>query len=237
MPDLGAPALAYLAVFVLFIPWIALKSKRHLDAGKPAPPRAARIRSVLVFQGLMIGLGLLLERQWELRLLPPPGFTGRQLLIALGLFALLAASIPWRWRSLPEGERRRATLLMPRSGRDVPAWVLISCLAGFGEELNYRGVLVAVLTAATGNWWIAVAVSIAAFSLAHAAQSWRKAGMVAAFSVVFQAAVVLAGSLLPAMLAHAAYDIVAGLVFGRLARNLPEPPAPSAAATPPLSRP
>ena len=36
MLDLGAPALAYLAAFVLFIPWMALKSKRHLDASKAA---------------------------------------------------------------------------------------------------------------------------------------------------------------------------------------------------------
>jgi membrane protease YdiL (CAAX protease family) len=223
MLDLGAPGLAYLAVFVLLLPWMALKSKRHLDAGKPAPPREARIRSVLVLQGLMIVLGLLLVRDWEMPLLPPAAFTGRHALITLGLFALLVASIPLRRRGMSEAELRRATLLMPRQAREVPSWVLIACMAGFGEELNYRGVLVIVLLAATGNWWVAVAISIAAFSVAHATQSWRKAWFVAAFSVLFHAAVQLAGSLLPAMLAHAAYDIVAGLVFGRLARALPEP--------------
>jgi membrane protease YdiL (CAAX protease family) len=225
--DLGAPALAYIATFLLFIPWVALKSKRHLDAGKVPAPRAQRLRSVLVLQGLMILLGVLLARQWDMDFLPPPAFTGRHAAIALGLFALLLASIPLRRRAMSEAELRRATLLMPRERRELPSWVLISCLAGFGEELNYRGVLVVVLTAATGNWWVAVALSIAAFSVAHATQSWRKAAMVAAFSVLFQAAVVLAGSLLPAMLAHAAYDIVAGLVFGRLARGLPGPGAVS----------
>jgi membrane protease YdiL (CAAX protease family) len=223
MLELGAPALAYLLVFVLLLPWVTLKSKRHLDAGRAPAPRAARLRSVIALQVLMIVLGLLLERQWQMQLLPPPALGGEHALVALGLFAILLASMPLRWRSTTPEERGRLGLNMPRTPRDVPGWILIACLAGFGEELNYRGVLVNVLWAATHSWWAAVGISIAAFALAHAAQSWRKAAFVAGFSVLFQYAVVLTGSLLPAMLAHAAYDIVAGLVFGRLTRGLPEP--------------
>ena len=237
MLELGAPALVYLAVFVLLLPWMTLKTKRHLDAGRAPPPRIKRVRSVIVLQGVMIALGRLVEQDWQMGLLPPPGLDGRHALVALGLFLLLVASMPLRWKTTTAEERRRLGLHMPREARDVPGWVLISCLAGFGEELNYRGVLVNVLWAATGSWWAAVAVSIAAFSLAHAAQSWRKAAFVAGFSVLFQGAVVLTGSLLPAMLAHAAYDVVAGLVFGRLTRDLPEPGATAAAGSASLSRP
>src|SRR6187549_2270628 len=99
MSELGAPALAYLLVFVLLLPWLTLKSKRHLDAGRAPAPRAARLRGVVVLQVLMIVLGLLLEREWQMQLLPPPPLGGRGALVALGLFAVLVTSMPLRWRS------------------------------------------------------------------------------------------------------------------------------------------
>lgn len=229
MLELGLPATVYLLLLVVLVPYATLKTKRHLDAGKAPAPRGQRLVSVLVLQGLMIVLGLAVERDWQLGLIPPPAPSARDLLVAAGLFAVLLASMPLRWRSCSLQERRRLGLHMPHTPRDVPVWVLIACCAGFGEELNYRGVLVRVLLAVTRNWWAAVAISIAAFSVAHASQSWRKAAFIAAFSILFQGAVVLTGSLLPAMLAHAAYDIVAGLVFGRLTRDLPEPGVPAPA--------
>jgi hypothetical protein len=52
-------------------------------------------------------------------------------------------------------------------------WGALSLAAGV-EEIVYRGVMVAFLLPITGNWWVAVAACIAAFTVGHVNQGWRR---------------------------------------------------------------
>jgi hypothetical protein len=54
----------------------------------------------------------------------------------------------------------------------------------------------------------------------HATQGWRSAAVIVGFALGFQGVVVARGSLHIAMAVHVAYDITAGLVYGKLGREL-----------------
>jgi membrane protease YdiL (CAAX protease family) len=89
-----------------------------------------------------------------------------------------------------------------------------------GEEITWRGVQTALLAILTGNLWIAAILSAASFGLSHIIQGWRSVAVVVVFALCFQTLVWLAGSLYVAMAVHIAYDITAGITYGRLGRQL-----------------
>jgi membrane protease YdiL (CAAX protease family) len=99
-------------------------------------------------------------------------------------------------------------------------WLFVSVLAGVGEEITWRGVQTALLVPLTGRYWIAAALSAASFGVAHALQGWRAAAIIVCFGLGFQAIVVASGSLYIAMAVHVAYDVTAGLAYGKLGREL-----------------
>jgi membrane protease YdiL (CAAX protease family) len=72
----------------------------------------------------------------------------------------------------------------------------------------------------TGSYWIAALLSAVSFGAAHATQGWRSAAIIVGFALGFQAVVVASRSLYIAMATQMAYDITAGLTYGRLGREL-----------------
>jgi membrane protease YdiL (CAAX protease family) len=84
----------------------------------------------------------------------------------------------------------------------------------------------ALLVPLTGSYWIAAVLSAASFGMAHATQGWRSALGIVCFGLGFQAVVVASGSLHIAMAVHVAYDVTAGLVYGKLGRELGYVPDP-----------
>src|SRR5262249_2450239 len=70
------------------------------------------------------------------------------------------------------------------------------------------------------------------FGLTHIIQGWRSVAIIVVFALGFHALVWLAGSLYVAMAVHVAYDITAGLSFGRLGREL----APAGLDASPIGR-
>jgi membrane protease YdiL (CAAX protease family) len=72
-----------------------------------------------------------------------------------------------------------------------------------------------VLWYSLGNPWISALILAAAFAVAHAAQGWKSGLVIFCLALVMHALVEFTGSLLPAMLVHATYDIIAGLIIMR----------------------
>lgn len=62
----------------------------------------------------------------------------------------------------------KATLLSLAS-RPIPIILLIAAMAAIAEEIIFRSVLISQLEAATGTSWLAGAISLAVFALAHSA--------------------------------------------------------------------
>src|SRR5690606_36349186 len=106
--------------------------------------------------------------------------------------------------------------LLPRSGAERLAFAALSATAGVTEELVFRGFLIPALETALGSAWFAAVLSSLVFGFLHGYQ--QTPGMLRAGILGFGLALplIMTRSLLPAILADTAYDIVAGVFLAQL---------------------
>lgn len=105
--------------------------------------------------------------------------------------------------------------LLPRTAWEKLLFSLLSLSAGVGEELAFRGFAIPVLTLVTGSAWGGAILSSGAFGLLHGYQGWLGVFRTGAMGFLLAASFILSGSLWPAIIAHAALDLVSGLILGR----------------------
>lgn len=114
-------------------------------------------------------------------------------------------------RLLGVSESGLVNLVVPRTGSEKLVFVGLSLSAGVGEEVAFRGFLVPALGAASGSIWIGAILSAGAFGIVHAHQGGTGAARAAALGFMLALPLVVGGSVFPAMAAHAALDLIAGL--------------------------
>lgn len=104
--------------------------------------------------------------------------------------------------------------LIPRTAREKRLFAILSLAAGFGEEVVYRGYLLAVLGPIFSGPWTAALASTLAFAILHAYQG--PVGIVRSglLGFLFAGAFVLTGSIWPLVLVHTGIDLVSGLWLG-----------------------
>lgn len=113
--------------------------------------------------------------------------------------------------------------LLPRTRRERWAFGGLSLMAGLGEEMAYRGYALTALAAVVGSLPAAVVTSLV-FGVLHAYQGGLGMVRTAALGGVLAWAFLASGSLWPLMAAHAALDVVAGIL---LAERLMVPETPA----------
>ena len=177
--------------------------------------------TIAVLGGAALGLGLRLGGPEVLGLVPiAPGVL---VVWAVGMttagVALVAGSLAVG-RRLGRPESTAVAELMPRTARERAAFTGLSLVAGLGEELAYRGYLVAVLAPLVGPWGAVVAGAVP-FSVLHGYQGFAGIVRTGLLGLLLGASLVVTGSLWPAVVAHAAVDVVLGAVLGEwlLARD------------------
>ncbi|HET9369849.1 MAG TPA: CPBP family intramembrane glutamic endopeptidase [Vicinamibacterales bacterium] len=215
----------HLAVFGVLVPFLAWRSQQRFNADPQALPRVRVFQSVAL---TLIVLGLL---SWitagahGLDLFPP--ITSPLLATAVGVasYAIAVVLMRPRWRTAVLERRRVVHLFTPETRAERGWWIVVSTLAGVSEEISWRGVQPVILAALCGSPWLAAIVCAIAFGVAHVIQGWRSVAAIAVFALGFQATVWLTGTLVVAIVVHAAYDITAGFAYARLARELGAPPA------------
>ncbi|MCB9893580.1 MAG: CPBP family intramembrane metalloprotease [Planctomycetes bacterium] len=119
-------------------------------------------------------------------------------------------------RKHPEGRQlvrkaiARYDWIIPRSKSQKRIWLLVSVHAGIGEELFFRGFLLAAL-----NWylplWAAACIAVVMFGFAHTYQGVKGIVSTAVVGGVLMVLYLVTGSLWVSMFAHAVYDIQGGL--------------------------
>jgi len=222
---IGFPGWYHLALFGLFIPWAAVRSRKKV-AGGPLPPLVRHLPRVVAQLAVLGGLSLLMGHLEWIPLFPrevPPLWTvGLGLALAVGA----AAAMYPLWRRSVRERKRTTFLFMPRTAKERAWWIAVACAAGVSEEISWRGVQWVLLTRLLGNVWLAAALCVVMFAVAHAVQGGRSVSIILAFATAFHALVALSGSLYVAMAAHALYDVLAGLNYGRLGERLGYPRDP-----------
>ena len=115
--------------------------------------------------------------------------------------------------------------VVPRTPAERTTFRALSVTAGITEEFIFRGFLLW----AFAHWlpmWAAALASLAIFVVLHLYQeSWNALTRVAIAGAVFTVLTVLSGSLLPAMVLHAAVDLTSGAMTSAARRAAEAAPA------------
>lgn len=218
----GYAGWAFLLVVGLAVPWGAGYSARAIGR-EVLPPRRLFLLSVIVQQLLLLALALWTAGRESIHIAWGVTSAGSAAAWAgLLVVALVLAGRPM-WRAAVQRRDRLAYFTMPRTRGERALWVGVSLAAGVGEEVAYRGVLFALLLRLFGSPVPAAIVAAIAFGGAHIVQGGRATAILIGVALVFQAFVWQTGGLAAAIAVHAAYDVVAGLAYGRYGERLGYP--------------
>jgi membrane protease YdiL (CAAX protease family) len=138
------------------------------------------------------------------------------------------AAVVGVWRALGHAEPEIGRFLIPRTAGERLHYVWVSATAGITEEIVFRGFLVRAVEVAAGSVWAGVAVSSAVFGVAHRYQGAWGAARASVLGAILCAPLLVLDSIIPAILAHAALDLLSGLWWReRLWRETIVPPRSS----------
>jgi membrane protease YdiL (CAAX protease family) len=209
------PSRSFTVVLLGPLPALMLLQARLTDRMPEEAEREAVYVSSAVTVWVLAGLAMLAARfggitREELGLVALPVGS---LLLATGITVGAGIAIMALGRVVRVQESDLLGYLIPRSGSERIGFTGLSISAGIAEELVYRSFLIAVITAASGSLVVGAAVSVGAFAISHAYQGPLGVLRVALLGLVLTAPLLLTGSVYPSMIAHAALDLLAGLVL------------------------
>lgn len=211
----------HLAYFGVLLPiLVACFRKKVVSPTGPLPDRLRHFQRTVLELGLFLAASLMVARVQRINLFPPPSLNGGAVVAGLAAYALAVVYMRPRWRRAVELRARVVHLFMPSNATERAWWIAVSLLAGFGEEVTWRGVQVALVGALTGGYWVAALLCSVSFGLAHLVQGWASAAVIDVFALGFHLLVWLDGSLYVAIAVHVAYDLTAGISYGRLGQEL-----------------
>jgi len=228
----GLPPRALLAsrrhtlIFLAICLAITAVSALNANHGSPqgAPASSTQMLQVYLW---MIGLewlwvrfvykGMQAQRRSMLEFIGRPWFTPRQLAGDL-LYAALAFGFSYAWfvgaqHLLSHGEAASNPLLptAPSGVAGIVVWIGLSLSAGICEEIVFRGYLQRQLAALSGSTSLAIAGQAIVFGVAHGYEGMGAVIRIVVYGLVMGMLAQWRGNIRAGVLAHAAWDILAGL--------------------------
>jgi hypothetical protein len=222
MPQLTVTGWYHAFLFGVAVPYLAIKSHARLKNSTAPVDRLRHFQRgslTLVFFAVFSLFTALKQQMWWLFHVDSARVL-KGLPAAVAIYVAAVVIMKPHWRKAVEQRKRVASLFMPQNALERAWWITVATLAGVSEEITWRGVQTTLLAIVLGNFVVASVVCAVMFGLAHFMQGWKSVGIVVVFALVFQALVWLSGTLLLAMAVHAAYDITAGLNYGKLGKEL-----------------
>lgn len=212
----------HLACFGVLIPYMAIRSFFVVKkAPQKLPDRRKHFQRTAATLVLFGGFSLLTASRQDVDLFAfDAGAFARALPAGLLMYVVAVLAMRPRWRSAVESRKPIVRLFMPSNAAERAWWIAVSILAGISEEITWRGVQTMLLAAVVGNAVVASVICAILFGVAHAVQGPRSIVIITFFALGFQTLVALTGSLYLAMAVHFAYDVTAGIAYGRLGRKL-----------------
>ena len=193
----------------------------QLPSRVPAEPRSSRLVSVylpllLVNWGLSLYVTRLFLPRNELQELLGRGWSRPRhacvdIALAIALAVLIRVLDAWLQR-VAVGPNAALSSLLPSTGAERLAWVLVASSVGFCEEVVYRGYLQRQLSAFCGSASAGIVLQALLFGLAHGEQGPAAALRVGLYGLLFGALARTRRSLLPGILCHVGLDLASGLL-------------------------
>ncbi len=179
-------------------------------------PRLPLYAEVVVLQLLLFGLAMLVAwsggpRSSAAGPSTPDGWVACALLLVIATVAML---LNLRFGTAEQDDPLYRIAPESMNGEKL-AWIGVSCVAGVSEEVVYRGVAYVVIQRLVHGIWPPILIASVLFGMAHLTQGIRRSALVALFGFGFHLVVLYSGSLYPAFVVHALYDILAGLALAR----------------------
>ena len=206
-----------LGLFYLLLPSLAVAQLPLLKTTEieRVPVYLGSAATILVIGALATGLGLASGSLADLGLSWTSGtqtITWALAATATGL-ALIGATWPIERRG-PDGSGDFVLRLIPRTRREKRLFVSLSVAAGLGEEVAYRGYALSAIQLLVPGAWTAACLSSVAFGVLHAYQGPVGVFRTALIGLALAVPVLMTGSLVPGIIAHALIDVIAGLLVG-----------------------
>lgn len=176
--------------FLLFWVWLGLRMKgmrlRELIGGRWNSPE-----DFLIELGIAIGF-------WLVALV---------ILFGLGYALGLANS------SQQKEVKQLADLIAPQTTITIVLWIFLSAIAGFVEEIVFRGYLQRQLSIITGSVAAGLLLSAVLFGGGHGYEGARRMVLIAVYGMLFGLLALWRKSLRPGMIAHAWHDAFTGILL------------------------
>jgi uncharacterized protein len=228
--------LLILFCLAVILPWRGRVRMKKLLA-MPQVSRAERLN--LYFSTIVFQWGVASIVAWRCRAL---GYTLAELgllvsnqssfLLATLLGSVLVAAFQWfnlrRVSKIPKQSRGPlqavAERILPQSLVELLPYAALALTAGMCEEFLYRGFAMAFLGHLGLQLWLVVILSSLLFGLAHSYQGPSGMASTLLVGLLFGAARVRLGSLIPVMFWHSSVDLIAGIGGSRylVTKNSPE---------------
>ena len=214
-------AWAYITLLVFALPLLAFRSARMLNTRQqPQPTRSALHFNTLAMLCVLLGLSVAVARKENVSLFPAwqPGWIDAAALV--GFLCITLSALAGRIGSLKPSHRDRLEMITMTNWRDprqLLPYAAVCVMAGIAEEVAYRGVLTELLLSKTGSLPAAIIIAALAFGAAHSVQGWTGIILTALFALLFHIVVLVTGNLYVAMIGHAGYDLIAGIIIAEFA--------------------
>ncbi len=221
--DVGLVGLFFLVLFGVGIPILAYRARDRLTRMQPRPTRRQLYVSTLMQLVFFLALGLLTAWREGLELWRWPERYALPLVASVVLLAAMVFGTRSIKRAAVRRREPRVYFTMPQGPLEIALWIAVAVMAGVAEEYVYRGVFTDLVGRLTGSLGLAWGLAVAAFTIAHANQGVGSMAVIASFALVAHVLVFLTGTLLFAIVLHAAYDVIAGFEYTRLGRQLGYP--------------
>lgn len=135
---------------------------------------------------------------------------GRDLALAAPFWVVFKATAWGLAWVLGQSHAKTVDILLPQGVLEVSVWIATSAMAGFGEELVFRGYVQRQILALSGSAVIAVIGQGALFGLMHAYQGWKAVAVISGLGMLFGCLAVWRRNLRVGMLAHGWADVWEG---------------------------
>jgi hypothetical protein len=109
--------------------------------------------------------------------------------------------------------KKTIQMLAPRSVLELILWICMSMVAGFVEEIVFRGYFQKQFGALLRNVWVGMLVSAAVFGLSHAYEGRQRMFLIFVYGAMFGTLTIFRKSLRPGMMAHGIFDSFQGILL------------------------
>lgn len=214
--SLSAAAQYFLFLVFIFVPVAGVAGYFRIRSGKPLRPKRQRYVATIVMQAVILVVTLVAARSEGIELLGKKWGHPAVWLAVAAYMVLLTYRLRFAWTKLSDERKQQARRLLPDDPSLMRLWVGVAAAAGISEECAYRGLAYQLLRGMGLDVALALLVCVATFAIGHMTQGWR--GVLGTFvlALFFHALVYLTGSLYLAIVVHAAYNVIVGVIAVRV---------------------